>query len=835
MTERELFLAAWEISDPVERDSYLTQACGSEAELRGRIELLLRAADIKDSFLECEQPSELNFQNLAEKPGTTIGCYKLIEQIGEGGFGVVFMAEQNHPVRRTVAVKVIKAGMDSRQIIARFEAERQALAIMDHPNIAKVLDAGTTDSGRPYFVMELVKGVSITQFCDHRRASLNERLELFVTVCMAIQHAHSKGVIHRDIKPGNVLVAMYDDRPIAKVIDFGVAKATSGQLTERTQHTAFGAIVGSLEYMSPEQAGFNQLDIDTRSDVYSLGVLLYELLTGTPPLSLDQLRRVGMLESLRLVREAEPVRPSARLSTTEGLSGLAANRSAEPLRLMSIVRGDLDWIVMKALEKNRSRRYGTVSNLAEEVNRFLRGEPIEAHPPSQLYRFRKWIGRNRRAVVSTAAMSLLVGAIVSMEFWNSHQRAVHVSAYSSRVSESIRKASLALGTAKGAPIGQQTQWVAARAAANQLGELLGIDEIDEGTRELAKRFLDDFAQLDADRRLAEQVESVVIMSATHADLSSWQRMEQQFRELFINQGIDVAQLSPSQIAEEIRRHRSSAHLCDALELWIGTKGQISALGGERATRETMQPLADAILAADDDPVRSGIRRLIYAGKPPKIEEVDEVIAQVDLASLTPRTLSWLATVYAMAGQTKRADEIFYFAIDQHPDDFMLNFDFAYTMESQNRWPEVVRYFLRCTALRPDVSGVWRALGNAFRENQELDRAREAMLHAVLLAPKHSPTQVDLARIHIALGQYPEAESAARTAIEHGCNLPMAPYCLAQSLFHQKRFAEALVACGDCDTLNRSNPGYAVNTERLMAGCKQNLAVDTKIEQSTGHN
>ncbi len=344
----------------------------------------------------------------------------------------MFVAEQAKPVRRTVALKVIKPGMDSRQVIARFEAERQALAIMDHPNIAKVLDAGTTDSGRPYFVMELVKGIPITTFSDDKRLNLAERLELFVSVCRAIQHAHSKGIIHRDIKPSNVLVAMYDDKAVPKVIDFGVAKATGQQLTERTLHTGFGVVIGSLEYMSPEQASFNQLDVDTRSDVYSLGVLLYELLTGEPPLSLDELRRIGMLESLRMIREAETIRPSLKLTTAEGLPNLAANRRVEPARLSAIVKGDLDWIVMKALDKDRNRRYENVTGLSEEISRYLCGEPVLAHPPSYLYRMKKLATRNWQAFVTLFLVMSLLATVGLMAYLNANQRSQQLAKHSAR-------------------------------------------------------------------------------------------------------------------------------------------------------------------------------------------------------------------------------------------------------------------------------------------------------------------------------------------------------------------------------------------------------------------
>jgi serine/threonine protein kinase len=416
-----VFDRALELESAWERKSYLDEACDEAPDLRQKVEALLGAYEEAGSFLERPAPEVVTtLGGLApDGPGTVIGPYKLIQSIGEGGMGAVFMAEQTHPVQRLVALKAIKPGMDSRQILARFEAERQALAMMDHPNIAKVLDAGTTATGRPYFVMELVKGVPITRYCDECRLTLRERLELFVPVCQAVQHAHQKGIIHRDLKPSNVLIAPYDGRPVPKVIDFGVAKATGPRLTERTLYTEFGAVVGTLEYMSPEQAQLNQLDIDTRSDVYALGVLLYELLTGMTPLDHDRLERAELLEVLRIIREEEPPKPSARLSTTHELLAIATNRGMEPNRLSGLVRGDLDWIVMKCLEKDRNRRYETANSLALDLRRYLNDEPVLACPPSAWYSFRKFVRRNLRILAVAGLIGLmLVGAVIGLTISN---------------------------------------------------------------------------------------------------------------------------------------------------------------------------------------------------------------------------------------------------------------------------------------------------------------------------------------------------------------------------------------------------------------------------------
>jgi eukaryotic-like serine/threonine-protein kinase len=398
-----------------QRAAFLDEACHGDAELRRRVERLLAEHERPDRHILDAPPAGFNATEYRSRPspwiGKVIGHYKLHQEIGAGGMGIVLMAEQTQPLQRMVALKIIKPGMDTAQVIARFEAERQALAMMDHPNIAKVLDAGTTDNGQPYFVMELVKGVPITTYCDEQHLPLRKRLELFVQVCQAIQHAHHKGIIHRDLKPTNVLVAEYDDRAVPKVIDFGVAKATAQRLTERTMFTEFGQLLGTFEYMSPEQAKLNQLDVDTRSDIYSLGVLLYELLAGSTPILRNRLRDAAFDEILRIIREEEPQKPSTRLSTTDQLPTIAANRGLEPKKLSGLVKRELDWIVMKSLEKDRTRRYGTASSFAEDIQRYLVGEAVAAHPPGTLYRLRKLLVKRRRlvAVAGLILFALLAG------------------------------------------------------------------------------------------------------------------------------------------------------------------------------------------------------------------------------------------------------------------------------------------------------------------------------------------------------------------------------------------------------------------------------------------
>jgi hypothetical protein len=431
----EIFCDAQEMTDACERRRFVDRTCAGDPALRAAVEEMLASQSDADRFFRDTNPAvqhsadtlrrlvEESSAGLGldpvpeEQPGTRIGPYRLLQKLGEGGCGAVYMAEQEQPVRRQVALKIIKLGMDTRSVISRFRAEQQALALMDHPNIAHVLDAGATDTGRPYFVMELVRGVKLTTHCDEEHLDTRARLHLFIQVCHAIQHAHQKGIIHRDIKPSNILVTLHDSVAVPKVIDFGIAKAVEGRLPDQTLFTAYEQFIGTPAYMSPEQAGMSGLDVDTRSDVYSLGVLLYELLTGKTPFDTKALVDSGMEAMRRTLRDRDPQRPSAAVATLgpQALTQTAHYRHSEPDRLISQLRGDLDWIVMKALEKDRSRRYQTANSLASDVQRYLDNEPVLARPPSRLYRFRKLVQRNKIvfAAGSVTAIALLGSSTVS--------------------------------------------------------------------------------------------------------------------------------------------------------------------------------------------------------------------------------------------------------------------------------------------------------------------------------------------------------------------------------------------------------------------------------------
>ena len=534
--EETIFYAALRLSEPAQRRLFLEQACSGDAALRDAVENLLSAQAEADRFFDegsvavqsvIEVPRTAGSshapnataaaQSMAEKlVGTRIGRYKLLQEIGEGGCGAVYMAEQEEPVRRRVALKVIKLGMDTNRVIARFEAERQALALMDHPNIARVLDAGATGTGRPFFVMELVRGVKITEFCDENHLDTRQRLELVIQICHAIQHAHQKGIIHRDIKPSNILVTLHDGVPVPKVIDFGIAKATETTLTDRTLFTAYDQFIGTPAYVSPEQAEMSGLDIDTRSDIYSLGVLLYELLTGKTPFDGKQLLQSGLYEMRRTLREREPQRPSAMVTTMQGeaLRLTARNRQSEPPKLISLLRGDLDWIVMKALEKDRVRRYQTANGLAMDIQRHLNNEPVVARPPSRLYQFQKLFDRNKALFMAAGAVALALVIGLGTSTWlffkerEARQRAVAAEQQQARLRQEaetrekiteaaflvsqekfedadtlLNKVSLVQPTVEGAAVVRavgewhalQNRW---RQAADRFDVLLKIDELD---------------------------------------------------------------------------------------------------------------------------------------------------------------------------------------------------------------------------------------------------------------------------------------------------------------------------------------------------------------------
>ncbi|MHC5114701.1 MAG: serine/threonine protein kinase [Planctomycetota bacterium] len=512
----DLFHRAKELA-PETRAAFLDGACGGDLDLRSEVESLLAHTDRKTDDMRPPAPDGTPSQHdlativdrgpVSEGPGVAIGPYKILQQIGEGGFGVVYMAEQEKPVRRMVAVKVIKLGMDTKQVIARFEAERQALALMDHTNIARVLDAGATETGRPYFVMELVRGIPITEYCDQRKLSARDRLELFIDVCHAVQHAHHKGIIHRDLKPSNILVTLHDHKPVPKIIDFGIAKATSQRLTEKTLFTEFRQFIGTPEYMSPDQADISGLDIDTRSDIYQLGAVLYELLTGTPPHDPETLRSSGYAEMQRIIREVDPPTPSTRIHTLATTAGpqnghpasavdIAGHRGIQASALERVLRGDLDWIIMKAMEKDRTRRYDSANALADDVDRYLGDQPVLAGPPSVVYKLRKFVRRHRLGVTAGVLIgaALVVGATVAA---TGFVQAAREARHSVAVSDFLQ--SLVMELDRGAAPGQE---MTVAQIVDRARTLFGDDHAVVGTLMMSRA-----SSLGTSGRTAEAIES----------------------------------------------------------------------------------------------------------------------------------------------------------------------------------------------------------------------------------------------------------------------------------------------------------------------------------------
>ncbi len=841
----QVFDAARKLPAGREREAYLAGACRGEPGLRAEVEALLASHDGAGSFL-AEGDSRLRHLSegathtspVADRPdadGTIIDRYRVIEKIGEGGFGTVHMAEQQRPLRRLVALKILKAGMDTRQVVARFDQERQALALMDHPHIARVFDGGETAAGRPYFVMELVKGVPLTAHCDAQRLTVRERLEVFLQVCDAVQHAHQKGLIHRDLKPGNVLVSYVDGRHEAKVIDFGIAKALDRRFTDHTVYTGFHQMVGTPQYMSPEQA-VGSLDVDTRTDVYALGVLLYELITGATPFDGEELRHAGIGGIQRIISEVEPPRPSTRFATldqrpstsgaSEPLSAtqrIAQQRRIEPGALARLLRGDLDWIAMRCLEKDRARRYASASDLAADIRRYLADQPVQAGPPGMTYRARKFIRRHRAGTL--AAVVLLIaavagGATLRQARLESRQRR---ETHTRLLAQALDQGAVLLGQAMSAPVGRSLEWDAVETASGRVSDLLATGPTDEVTADRADAFLRLVAEARSDRELAQQIEDVVIVGATHQDRDSWLAMEARFRELFKARGIDLDQLDKEEVVRRIRASRTPDKLADALELWIGTIANLPAFGVRRMEKPEWDEWVEVLLASDDDPVRTGIRKAHYAGRRPTVAELDAIVADVDLATLTPRTLSWLATTYAMTTEPQRAEELFRTALRFHPDDFMLNFDYAYGLAWRQRWQEAIRYYMRCLALRPEESGIWRAMGNAMRETGELENSREALERSIELKPEHAATYVDLAETLVAMDAPDAAATAARQAIARQDDFAQAHGALGRALMTTGDLDGALAALKRCRELDEANPLVTLDSAQWLADCEQRLA------------
>ena len=715
-----IFLEALECKGDAALGSFLDQACGTDSALRARVEELLRAHQDAGAFLgRAEQQEATRDRLIIERPGTTIGPYKLLEQIGEGGFGVVFVAEQTQPMRRKVALKVLKPGMDTRQVVARFEAERQALAIMDHPHIARVLDGGATETGRPYFVMELVRGVPITEFCDQNLLTPRQRLELFIPVCQAIQHAHQKGIIHRDLKPSNVLVSRHDTTPMVKVIDFGVAKALGQVLTDKTLFTGISQMIGTPLYMSPEQAGMSDLDIDTRSDIYSLGVLLYELLTGATPFDKGRFTQAAYDDIRRIIREEEPPLPSTRLSDSkETLPSISALRGMEPAKLTRLVRGDLDWIVMKSLEKDRNRRDETANSFAADIERYLKDEPVQACPPSAGYRIRKFVSRNRGRLFTSAVIglaTLVLIAAMAWSAWDRHARSIQqVNEKSARAA--VLSAQLRDILSEITRYEEQQAWPQALAAARRAETAV---EVGEGNTEVAATVRRHVAELQFVERL-EVARSIRDVDAGHSNLDG---IERAYNEAFAAFGVDLKNPSTATTSTRLRQAPGILQgVAAALDDWAAVRRDKAHPGAK--------DLSELALALDDDPFRREIRQAILSQN---VETLHR------LAKEMPKTTQPAATLGLLAIAQSTTDErvaLLMHAQVEYPADFWINFHLGFNLyNARPPQPDHGARFLQAVLALCPSSSVRAHLGLVLVELKRGEEAEAVIRKGLTLNPR----------------------------------------------------------------------------------------------------
>jgi serine/threonine protein kinase/Flp pilus assembly protein TadD len=738
---RDLFLHAVGKVPPEQWEKYVSEACGPDLELEDQVRHLLKVHEEAGSFLEKPAVALVGTVEdaIAEGPGTVIGPYKLLEQIGEGGFGVVFVAEQMQPIRRKVALKVLKPGMDTRQVVARFEAERQALALMDHPNIAQVHDGGETASGRPFFVMELVRGVPITEFCDQNRLGVRERLELFVSVCEAVQHAHQKGVIHRDLKPSNVLVTRHDDKAVPKVIDFGIAKATGQQLTEKTLFTNFAQMIGTPLYMSPEQAQLSGLDVDTRSDVYSLGVLLYELLTGTTPFDKERFKEAGYDEMRRIIREEEPPRPSTRLSTVgRAATTASANRGSDPRRLSRLFRGELDWVVMKALEKDRNRRYESASAFAADVRRYLANEAVLACPPSAAYRLRKFARRNKVGLAVAGLILFFLAVLGGGGGWVLRDRAAREEAVAKERRDRQQRLTARVEQMLDDvdQLERDQKWPEAQAAALRAEAVLGGGEADDAIRRRVgdvRRELALVARLDRIRQ-----ERAAIVNGQWNYEWNYAGAARDYAQAFQEYGVAVDHLPADTAVDALRgKPALAAPVAAALDDWVEAR---RALGeGE----PSWKPLVAVARGLDPDPLRDRLR----AAWGQEVTEVQADLRQlaesIDVKAQSPATLIALAKTLNQAQLADAALRTLQDGQNANPADFWLNFELGLASEARNDYADALRYGTAAVSLRPDSPIAHNILGSRLFSVRKLGAAVAEFRKAVEFDPKNPVHHINL--------------------------------------------------------------------------------------------
>jgi tetratricopeptide (TPR) repeat protein len=792
---KEIFLNASAMNARAERQAYLDAACAGDAALRSEVEDLLGHHEQLGSFLQsaADSPVPTIDEPMRERPGTVIGPYKLMEQIGEGGMGLVFVAEQQQPVRRKVALKVIKPGMDTRQVVARFEAERQALALMDHPNISKVLDGGETASGRPYFVMELVKGVPITEYCDQNQVSVRERLELFLHVCQAVQHAHQKGIIHRDIKPSNVLIMSQDGTPLVKVIDFGVAKAIGQQLTDKTIYTQFTQLVGTPLYMSPEQAGQSGMDVDTRTDIYALGVLLYELLTGTTPFDRERLKDASYDEIRRIIREEEPARPSTRISTLgQAATTLSMQRKSDPKRLSHLFRGELDWIVMKALEKDRNRRYETANTFLADVQRYLHDEPVLACPPSAGYRLRKLVRRNRTALAVAGLVIIFIAVLAGVAGWVIRERLDREAALDGEVDRTLEEAER---------LREQGKWPEALAVVERGDKLLAsARRVDRPARllelhkelNLAQRLEDIYqgaqreqTRLPAAGRVAGRGDAEPAHSAEEEFF--WGReQDARFAAEFRDFGIDIDALVPAEAAARIGGTGIRLALVQALDEW--------AVLRKRARGDNdpgWKKLVEVARWADGDDWRNRFREALVRGDRQALEKLAD---SLPIREVPPATVYRLGHALRDLGSVDRAVAILREGQRRHPEDFWLNDELGYLSRNflrPPRYDDALRYYSVALAVRPQNVRAHLSVADTLEQMNAGNEAVAEYSRALELAPGNVHAWRCRGWAHSRFHQYKEAVADFTKAINLDPKNAWALCGRANAYKHLDQYEEAI--------------------------------------------
>jgi serine/threonine protein kinase len=751
MRERAIFMAALDFEDASSQADFIERECAGDETLKARVEALLHSHRAAGSFLQ-DQPlvapprDPVEVAPSMEGPGTVIGSYKLLERIGTGGFGVVYMAEQLKPVRRKVALKIVKPGMDTRQVIARFEAERQALAIMDHGNIAKVLDGGVSPSGRPYFVMDLIKGVPITAFCDQNHLPARRRLELFITVCHAVQHAHQKGIIHRDLKPSNVLITQHDTTPVVKIIDFGVAKALGQVLTEKTLFTGFAQMLGTPLYMSPEQAGQSGLDVDTRSDIYSLGVLLYELLIGTTPFDGERFKTAAFDEIRRIIREEEPLKPSSRLSASrDTLKSISAQRQIEPAKLTKLLKGDIDWIVMKALEKDRTRRYETANAFAEDLEHYLAGDPVKARPPSTSYRVRKFVRRNQGWLFAAGVLGLACLLVVGSFGWVLRDQQSRRTAVNRELELATREAieaherallvvrtpgdwDRALGEARAA-------FRRAEAIASQNPSLVS-SAMSARMSQTRSTLADD----SKDRRFADRVDEIRLgVSETYVDDGEFATFQKEDAFPKLRNEIEGYLGLTFGAAKDVALQMIGKRPPPIQEILINTLSECrrAAPKDEQAATAWLTSVIDA---ADTDPWQERARAAVKARDWAALERM---LTGEQAANRPAARLLRLVALVPIEEQAVRINLLRRIQI-AHPDDFWATFALGHAIHRQYEWDEALRYLTAAVSLRPRSAGAQFQLGIALRDKGRLDEAIDRQREAIRLDPKNTMCRRELA-------------------------------------------------------------------------------------------